>query len=166
MVGGITGGILAVEMVKRHFGVRTATGDLFAIPIAFGIAIGRIGCFLTGLTDDTYGTVTTLPWGVDFGDGIKRHPVQIYEILFLVLLIPMLRMFWRRQPALGDTFKLFVASYMGWRFLIDFLKPAERIAGLSVIQITCLLLLIYYARDLLRITRALPDARIMETKDA
>ena len=27
----------------------------------------------------TYGTPTALPWGVDFGDGVPRHPVQLYE---------------------------------------------------------------------------------------
>jgi hypothetical protein len=33
-----------------------------------------VGCFLTGLSDRTYGTPTPLPWGIDFGDGIPRHP--------------------------------------------------------------------------------------------
>ena len=167
VVGGIVGAIIAVEAMKRRFGVKTATGDLFAIPIAAGIAIGRVGCFLTGLSDDTYGTVTTLPTGVDFGDGMKRHPVQIYEILFLLLLIPMLMTFWRQQVRLGETFKLFVISYMSWRFLIDFLKPANRIAGLSVIQITCLVMLIYYSRDFFRIAKFLAENRaVTEKKNA
>jgi prolipoprotein diacylglyceryltransferase len=34
----------------------TATGDVFAYPLMIGITIGRIGCFLTRLTDQTYGT--------------------------------------------------------------------------------------------------------------
>ncbi len=155
VVGGIAGGILAVELVKRRFGVKTATGDLFAIPIAIGIAIGRIGCFLTGLADDTFGTVTTLTWGVDFGDGMKRHPVQIYEIIFLLLLVPVLVAFWRRQTRQGDVFKLFVGSYMAWRLFIDFFKPASRLFGVSIIQVTCLLMLIYYSRDLFRIVKSL-----------
>ena len=49
-------------------------------PIAVGLAIGRVGCFLAGLHDDTYGLPTALPWGVDFGDGTPRHPTQLYEI--------------------------------------------------------------------------------------
>ena len=49
MVGGLLGGTIAVEFVKRR------TGDLFAIPMAVGVAIGRIGCFLSGIQDDTYG---------------------------------------------------------------------------------------------------------------
>lgn len=167
VVGGIIGGIFSVEMAKRRFAVTTATGDLFAVPIAVGIAIGRLGCFLTGLADDTFGTVTTLPIGIDFGDGIKRHPVQLYEIAFLVFLIPVLMTFWKKQSCRGDTFKFFVISYMTWRFVIDFLKPASRIAGLSVIQIACLLMLVYYLRDFTRIAHALLGQKsIAEARDA
>ena len=67
IVGGLLGGWLAVEIVKRCIGIRSRTGDLFAVPLCVGIAIGRIGCFLAGLADDTYGTPTSLPWGVNFG---------------------------------------------------------------------------------------------------
>lgn len=83
IVGGLLGGWLTVEIVKRLNGIRSQTGDLFALPLFAGIAVGRIGCFIAGLADDTYATPTHLPWGVNFGDGIPRHPVQIYEILFL-----------------------------------------------------------------------------------
>jgi len=38
--------------------------------LAIGVAIGRIGCYLAGLDDFTYGTPTALPWGHDFGDGV------------------------------------------------------------------------------------------------
>ena len=79
IVGGLIGGLFAVEWVKRQIGEKSSTGDLFAAPIALGVAIGRIGCFLGGLPDGTYGTPTSLPWGVDFGDGIPRHPTQLYE---------------------------------------------------------------------------------------
>lgn len=90
IVGGLIGGLLTVELIKRYIGLRTSTGDLYVIPLAAGIAIGRIGCFLTGLSDNTYGTPTSLPWGIDFGDGVRRHPTQLYEIAFLILLIPIL----------------------------------------------------------------------------
>jgi phosphatidylglycerol:prolipoprotein diacylglycerol transferase len=81
---------VSVELTKRYIGLGTSTGDLYAIPLALGIAIGRIGCFLTGLSDNTYGTPTNLPWAINFGDGIPRHPTQLYEILFLLALIPFL----------------------------------------------------------------------------
>jgi phosphatidylglycerol---prolipoprotein diacylglyceryl transferase len=83
-------GLALVEIVKRSIGLRTSTGDLYAIPLAIGIAIGRIGCFLTGLSDNTYGKPTSLPWAINFGDGIPRHPTQLYEIVFLLILTPVL----------------------------------------------------------------------------
>jgi phosphatidylglycerol---prolipoprotein diacylglyceryl transferase len=90
IVGALAFGLISVELTKRYIGLRTSTGDLYAIPLALGIAIGRIGCFLTGLSDNTYGTPTTLPWAINFGDNIPRHPTQLYEILFLLALIPIL----------------------------------------------------------------------------
>jgi phosphatidylglycerol---prolipoprotein diacylglyceryl transferase len=90
IVGALAFGLLSVELVKRYIGLRTSTGDLYAIPLALGIAVGRIGCFLTGLSDNTYGTPTNLPWAIDFGDGIPRHPTQLYEIAFLLALTPAL----------------------------------------------------------------------------
>ena len=70
MVGALLGGTVAVEWIKRRLGVTQRTGDLFAIPMCVAIAIGRLGCFFSGLGDHTFGSPTNLPWGVDFGDGI------------------------------------------------------------------------------------------------
>jgi len=148
MVGGLVGGLIGVEATKFALGVRESTGDLFAVPLAIGAAIGRIGCFLTGLADRTYGVQTALPWGVDFGDGMLRHPTQLYEALFLALFAIALAAFSRRPHANGDVFKLFMVGYLAFRLLIDFLKPDVRLQGLSSIQWTTVGVLIYYARDL------------------
>lgn len=153
IVGGLIGGLIAVELAKKRFGVKTATGDLFALPLAVGIAIGRIGCFLTGLADQTYGKATTLPWGADFGDGVRRHPAQLYEIVFLLAVAVVLLRYSHRVHQQGDVFKFFMISYMSWRFLIDFLKPGATVFGVSLIQIACLLALIYYSPHLVRITK-------------
>src|SRR5207244_3468250 len=77
--GAVAGGIVAIEMYKRLASITQRTGARFALPFAVGVAVGRIGCCLSGLEDFTYGTPTTLPWGHDFGDGVLRHPVQLYE---------------------------------------------------------------------------------------
>ena len=68
--GAIAGGIIAVELYKRMTGISGRTGARFALPLAVGVAVGRIGCYFAGLDDFTYGTPTTLPWGHDFGDGV------------------------------------------------------------------------------------------------
>ena len=145
IVGGLIGGLFAVELVKSRIGERRSTGDLFVFPLIIGIAIGRIGCFLTGLADHTYGVATSLPWGIDFGDGIRRHPTQLYEIVFLLALGSVLLVVRRRLNESGDLFKLFMVAYLGWRFLIGFIQPEIPLAGLSAIQWACLATLIYYA---------------------
>jgi phosphatidylglycerol---prolipoprotein diacylglyceryl transferase len=129
-------------------GIRTSTGDLFVFPIALGTIIGRVGCFLEGLADNTYGTPTSLPWGIDFGDGIRRHPTQLYDIAWVAALTAGLLWFQRRPHRPGDLFKGYMVGYLGWRFLIDFLKPGIFLFGLTTIQWVCLATLLYYAKDL------------------
>jgi prolipoprotein diacylglyceryltransferase len=148
IVGGLIGGLIAVEWVKLRLGVQRRTGDLFAVPLATGIAIGRIGCFLSGLGDDTYGIETGLPWAVDFGDRVMRHPVQLYEILWLALLALWLVRATKGPHREGDMFKTFMVGYLGFRLVVDFLKPGVSLAGLTSIQWACLLMLMYYGRDL------------------
>ena len=151
IVGALIGGLLAVEITKRFQGITDSTGDLFAVPLTVGIAIGRIGCFLTGLPDETSGTPTRLPWGVDFGDGVPRHPTQLYEIVFVLGLGYLLWRFSLRPHQNGDVFKLFMVAYMSFRLLVEFIKPYDtRIAWLTAIQWACVGVLIYYGRAIRR----------------
>ncbi len=154
IVGALIGGLFAVEFAKRKLGVTRRTGDLFALPLCVGIAIGRIGCFLTGTEDHTAGIATTLPWGINFGDGLRRHPTQLYEIIFAIALGVVIFWMSRRKHVEGDLFKVFMVSYFAFRLLVDFLKPDVRVfAGLSSIQIACVAMLCYYAKDIVRWTK-------------
>ena len=135
IVGGLLGGWLGVEIVKRSSGIHRRTGDLVALPLCVGIAVGRIGCLLAGLADDTFGKPTSLPWAVDLGDGIGRHPVQVYEILFLILLGLMVST--RAKLPEGARFRIFLGGYLAWRLVIDFLKPQPLIDGMNLIQWSC-----------------------------
>lgn len=149
VVGAMLGGLVGVELTKWRLGITRSTGDVFVYPLLAGTAIGRIGCFLTGLSDRTYGIATTLPWGIDFGDGIARHPTQLYEIGFMGLLG--IAIWWRsRSPyRSGDLFQIYLAAYLGFRFSIDFFKPDfHPFLGLSAIQLACLLGLLYCCRQL------------------
>lgn len=159
IVGGLLGGWLAVEFIKKLRSITTRTGDLFAIPLCLGIAVGRVGCLLAGLADDTYGKPTSLPWAVNFGDGIGRHPTQAYEILFLGALLVLLRWYGNRPHAQGALFRLFMAAYLSWRLLIDFLKPQPLIAGLNWIQWACLAGLVALAGQAISTRLGLPADR-------
>jgi phosphatidylglycerol---prolipoprotein diacylglyceryl transferase len=148
LVGALLGGWIAVEGTKRWIGLRSSTGDLFVVPLAFGIAVGRVGCFLSGLPDGTYGTATTLPWGVDLGDGVARHPTAIYESVFMLVFGAILS---RVAPRLerGQLFTAFIAGYLLFRLVIDFIKPGVTAAlGLTAIQLACVAGLAICARRL------------------
>lgn len=153
VVGGLLGGLIAVELVKALLGERRSTGDIFAAPLAVGMAIGRIGCFLTGLSDHTYGVATSLPWGVDFGDGMTRHPTQLYEMVFLVVLAAVLLRLQARGGRRGDVFKAFMVAYLAFRLGIDAMKPGVPLLGLTAIQWACVAGLLYYAPDIVRWVR-------------
>jgi phosphatidylglycerol---prolipoprotein diacylglyceryl transferase len=141
IAGAVVGGIVAVEFFKWVTGVRGSTGGQFVAPLAIGIAVGRLGCFFAGLPDYTYGIPTRLPWGVDFGDGILRHPVQIYEsvsmLLFLVVYMHYISrgsVFFQRQG-----FYVFVGWYAVQRFLWEFLKPYPTVIGpFNLFQLVCI----------------------------
>jgi prolipoprotein diacylglyceryltransferase len=47
--------------------------------------IGRIGCFLTGIYEETYGIPTDSVFGMHLGDQYLRHPVALYEIVLILL---------------------------------------------------------------------------------
>ena len=152
IVGALIGGLFFVELVKHHLGVKRRTGDLFAVPICVGIAIGRVGCFLTGPEDHTGGVATRLKWGVNFGDGIPRHPTQLYEVLFALTLGVFLWRQSRRPHTQGDLFRVFMVGYFGFRLVCDFLKPDDVrvLLGLTAIQWACVAMLAYYAADIRR----------------
>ncbi|WP_211748456.1 prolipoprotein diacylglyceryl transferase family protein [Paenibacillus sp. Marseille-Q4541] len=158
IVGGLLGGLIGVELTKRWVGWSHSTGDDFVYPLILGLCIGRIGCFLTGLDDHTYGTPTTWITGVDFGDGIYRHPAQLYEIAFLILLAAVLIPFYRQSRGKGSAsstrvsytsgrmFQWFMAGYLLFRFVIEWIKPTlHPYLGLNNIQLACIAGLIYYA---------------------
>lgn len=128
-----------MELAKKLAGIHRSTGDLLVLPIIVAISIGRLGCFLAGTADGTYGLPSALPWAVD-----GRHPVALYEIAFVLLLIPVTRLVRGRE---GDVFKVFLASYLAFRFAVDFLKPLPKpiAGGLTSIQWACLAGLAWYA---------------------
>jgi phosphatidylglycerol:prolipoprotein diacylglycerol transferase len=150
IVGGLLGGLMAVEITKYFLNERSSSGDLFTYPLLLAMIIGRLGCFTMGIHEPTFGVHTTLPWAMDLGDGVLRHPVAIYEIIFLLTVWLALYTIERKASfPMGMRFKLFMIAYLVFRFLLDFIKPAHPILfNLSMIQLACLAGLSYYYRTL------------------
>lgn len=144
--GALAGGIMAIELYKWTAGISLRTGARFALPLAVGIAIGRIGCYLAGLDDFTYGTPTTLPVGHDFGDGVLRHPVQLYESAAMALfaLAYVVAVLNRNAFTVTNGFYLVLAYYGAQRFLWEFLKPYGTLIGpLTLFHLLSLCILLY-----------------------
>ena len=77
---------------------------------------------------------------------IARHPTAIYESLFVIAIGVALVGVWR-HGAVGHTFKLFTASYLAFRLLVDTIKPGVALVlGLTAIQWACVCGLLYYAQ--------------------
>ncbi|MEO8068351.1 MAG: prolipoprotein diacylglyceryl transferase family protein [Flavobacteriales bacterium] len=145
IVGGLLGGLIGVEVTKKLIGEPQRSGDLFTHALILAMMIGRVGCFLGGLEDNTYGRPTELPWGIDLGDGVNRHPTNLYEILWLGLiwlLLTVIETRWVLAP--GARFRIFMVLYLEFRFF-EFLKPAHPVLwGFTTIQIAAELGVLYY----------------------
>jgi phosphatidylglycerol---prolipoprotein diacylglyceryl transferase len=143
VVGGIIGGWVFVEVAKKMTGIKISTGDLFAPAIALGLAVGRIGCFLGGCC---YGIECDLPWAFNFGDGVMRHPTQLYSMIFDLALFVYLTVIGGKTRREGEVFRRFLLIYFIFRFFIEFIRTSPRILFfLTGFQITSIAVLIYLA---------------------
>jgi len=153
ILGAIVGGVIAVEIFKKIMNIKGSTGAYFVPSLAVGIAIGRIGCFVSGLEDYTYGVETNSIFGYDFGDGVLRHPVQLYESLTMALFFFYTLILYIKDRNYFEKviFYQFILVYSLQRFVWEFLKPYESVAfGLNVFQFLCLGLMVYAVRYLFK----------------
>ncbi len=146
IVGALAGAIALIEIFKWARGLKGSTGLIFVPAFATSVAIGRIGCFLSGLDDRTYGVATTLPWAHDFGDGIARHPVQLYESAAMsCFLAASLVVIGNRSRFFAlNGFYLMTGYYAAQRFAWEFLKPYETLVGpFNLFHLLCAALFAY-----------------------
>ncbi len=129
--GGLAAGFVAGAATLRRARLPLwKSADLMIPPLVLAHAIGRIGCFLNGCC---YGKPALVSWAVTFpGEGIPRHPTQLYESGALVLLFFFLRRLERRDSPPGTVALAYGVCYGAWRFLIEFLRGDNPPAALGL----------------------------------
>jgi uncharacterized radical SAM superfamily Fe-S cluster-containing enzyme/prolipoprotein diacylglyceryltransferase len=143
ILAGLVGGYFGAEAIEWALGIRTKMCDIFAVPLAAGIGIGRLACFRAGCCR---GTATSLPWGVDFGDGIARHPTQLYESAFHLSAAVVLWQLQRRGMFRGQLIRLYLVAYFIYRFATEFIRPEATLwLGLTGYQLAALVLTPFFA---------------------
>lgn len=146
VLGALFGGVVAVEIFKKVAHIRGSTGAYLVPSLAIGIAIGRIGCYYAGIEDYTYGIETSSIFGHDFGDGLLRHPVQLYESIAMGVFFFYSVWIYKNHIKTFETtiFYQFIGYYAGQRFIWEFYKPYQDVIfGLNTFHIICLLLIFY-----------------------
>ena len=132
--GGLLGLIAALWLFartrRRPFFEVT---DVVAPCVPLGLAAGRMGNFING---ELWGRAAdpTLPWAMVFpqaGDGVARHPSQLYQFaLEGVLLFALLWWFGRRPRPTGRVSALFLLGYGVLRFVAEWFREPDRFLGL------------------------------------
>jgi phosphatidylglycerol:prolipoprotein diacylglycerol transferase len=141
LYGGIVAGVAATLLSARAFGIRPrALVDAGAVGLAFGIAIGRLGCFAGGCCA---GTVCAMPWGVAYPTAMADahgfsyllpvHPVQLYEAALAAAIGAYLVRLHRRRTFGGQAALAFLVLYPAARFAVEFWRGDDRgdLLGLS-----------------------------------
>lgn len=133
--GGFIGAlILGWRYVRKNKLNFLKIGDILAPAIAFGIFLGRIGCFLI---NDHQGAITGLPWAIKWMDGTLRHPIALYLSLNGLILFFLLKYLKNRLRKPGQLFFVFIFYYAFSRFLLDFLRASETVlSDLRYYQLT------------------------------
>jgi len=125
-IGGLIGAAVGGAVYLRRTGEPILRMlDVVAPGFGVGLAIGRIGCYLTGLHP---GKPTSLPWGIDYLGAI-RHPIPLYEAALGLVLAGMAFWLLRRVESYGLVGLLTASAYLAFRGLLDLLRAAGDTAG-------------------------------------
>lgn len=122
--GGLLGVLCASWIFTKQKKINFLGWADFVIPaVPAGYFFGRIGNFLNG---ELYGTPTFLPWGMDFGNGIFRHPTQLYEALLEGIISFFILWLLRNRACFpGQLLALYAFGYGLIRFGIEFLRESR-----------------------------------------
>lgn len=157
LLGGVICGWIGVEIMKRRLGIRRSTGDLFALALPAGEAVGRIGCHLNGCC---YGERCDLPWAI-WQHGAWRWPSQLMSSAVAALTFGALLWAAPRLRREGDLFRLYLLLFGVTRFGLESVRWREStVLGLSPMQWFCLELVAFASVSLVwRRRRDVPQLR-------
>jgi len=136
--GGFLGVLLAVGLyLWRRRMPLLLIADLAVVPVALGLALGRLGNFINL---ELFGTVTDLPWAIAV-PGVEglRHPAQFYAMGKDLLIAAVC--YWhlvRVRPVIpGHTTALFLMLYGTLRFLVEYVRVQEYpLIGFGVLSLS------------------------------
>lgn len=124
--GAIAGGLLMLWIASRRQDLslwRLADAVVWVIPI--GNVFVRFGNFMNG---ELYGDMTTLPWAVTFpGVPGPRHPLQLYEMVFAVIVLAVTLPMTRRRTFPGQIFWMVLVLTSIGRILLDLFRSEDRV---------------------------------------
>ncbi len=137
--GGIIGGAIGMWALARRTKISFLTlADICSPALALGLAMGRVGCQLSG--DGDYGVPTNLPWGMSYPNGVvptteRVHPAPIYEMLACLGIFAFL---WKKRhanPPAGWLFGWYLIFSGLTRLLIEVIRRNPHwIFGLTTAQ--------------------------------
>lgn len=181
LYGSILGGTIAFLAYRafRPFPLRPML-DVIAPALAFGIAIGRLGCFLNGCC---YGDTCNLPWAVSFPrnsppweaevaggqippnalHSLPLHPTQLYATVDGLILLILLNAYYPLRRRDGEVMGLLMLTLPVTRFLIEHLRNDEGViaAGMTISQLISVGLFVFGVGYWIALSR-LPRGRLAD----
>jgi len=127
LIGAAIAGFIYTKKKKISF---YDIADIIVMPLALGLALGRIGNFING---ELYGRITNVPWAVKFPDAEGfRHPSQLYESIKNLIIFFALWVIKDKNLPKGFMFWLFVIMYSALRFMVEFFRHPDEQLGFII----------------------------------
>jgi len=132
--GGLLGVITVILLIARLRKYRWMEVSDFVAPLCpLALAAGRLGNFING---ELWGRKTDVPWAMIFpgsGDGLPRHPSQLYNLcLEGICLFVLLWWFSNKPRPVGQTSAVFLIGYGSLRFIEEFAREPDDFLGFLV----------------------------------
>ncbi|MEK7587623.1 MAG: prolipoprotein diacylglyceryl transferase family protein [Patescibacteria group bacterium] len=137
LYGALIAGLATCIVLSRSYRVRLGQVlDSIALAFPAALIVGKIGSLLDG---SEVGIAASLPWAVSFvGHVGLRHPVQLYEIVFLILVLVAVWLLGKRGERNKWPYGLvgiwFVLLFSVGEFALEFLKESPVYWGLRANQ--------------------------------